>query len=154
MKSTIVENRVGRTAGGRAVSYQLKAVKCGSARCTKCPHGSYWYAFWKSGGRTRSRYVGRVFRELVDAELGKAPTAATEIPVLSNPDDELVDVETDKTPRSPWTPRRGLEVGCRVWWEARACVVSVIALRGQKAFVSTRGWKKPKWVRIEQLERA
>jgi hypothetical protein len=41
------------------VTYRQEHVKCGKDRCTKCPHGPYWYAYWKEDGRTRSRYVGR-----------------------------------------------------------------------------------------------
>jgi len=35
-------------------------VKCGKEACTKCPHGPYWYAYWREGGRRRSRYVGKL----------------------------------------------------------------------------------------------
>lgn len=41
------------------VSYRLEAVNCGKPGCTKCPHGPYWYAYWREGGRVRSRYIGR-----------------------------------------------------------------------------------------------
>lgn len=41
------------------VTYRLEEVKCGKPGCTKCPHGPYWYAYWREGGRVRSRYVGR-----------------------------------------------------------------------------------------------
>ncbi len=40
------------------VTYRLESVKCGKPGCTKCPHGPYWYAYYREGGRTRSRYVG------------------------------------------------------------------------------------------------
>ena len=41
------------------VTYRQEHVKCGKDRCTTCPHGPYWYAYWKEGGKTRSRYIGR-----------------------------------------------------------------------------------------------
>lgn len=41
------------------VSYRLEPVKCGKPGCTKCPHGPYWYAYWREGKRVRSRYIGR-----------------------------------------------------------------------------------------------
>jgi hypothetical protein len=41
------------------VSYRLEAVSCGKPGCSKCPHGPYWYAYWREGGRVRSRYIGR-----------------------------------------------------------------------------------------------
>jgi hypothetical protein len=49
------------TPGSRPgkVSYRLEGVKCGKPGCTRCPHGPYWYAYWREGGRVRSRYIGR-----------------------------------------------------------------------------------------------
>lgn len=47
---------------GRArgkVSYRQEHVRCGKERCTRCPHGPYWYAYWREGGRVRSRYIGK-----------------------------------------------------------------------------------------------
>lgn len=41
------------------VSYRQEHVRCGKAGCTSCPHGPYWYAYWKEEGRTRKQYVGR-----------------------------------------------------------------------------------------------
>jgi hypothetical protein len=48
-----------RAAGGHRVSYRQQRVRCGKAGCTRCPHGPYWYAFWREGGRVRSQYVGK-----------------------------------------------------------------------------------------------
>lgn len=45
------------TAG--KVTYRQQAVRCGKATCTRCPHGPYWYAFWREGAHVRSRYVGK-----------------------------------------------------------------------------------------------
>ena len=42
-----------------AVSFRQEMVRCGKKGCTRCPHGPYWYAYWREGGRTRSRYVGK-----------------------------------------------------------------------------------------------
>jgi len=42
-----------------AVTYRQESVKCGKPGCTKCPHGPYWYAYYREGGRLRSRYIGR-----------------------------------------------------------------------------------------------
>lgn len=41
------------------VTYRQEYVRCGKERCRACPHGPYWYAYWKERGRTRSRYIGR-----------------------------------------------------------------------------------------------
>jgi hypothetical protein len=40
------------------VTYRLESVKCGKPGCTKCPHGPYWYAYWREDGKVRSRYIG------------------------------------------------------------------------------------------------
>lgn len=41
------------------VRYRQQTVRCGRASCTSCPHGPYWYAFWREDGRRRKRYIGR-----------------------------------------------------------------------------------------------
>jgi hypothetical protein len=41
------------------VTFRQEMVRCGKDGCTRCPHGPYWYAYWREGGRTRSRYVGK-----------------------------------------------------------------------------------------------
>ncbi len=41
------------------MTFRQEMVKCGKKGCTRCPHGPYWYAYWREGGRTRSRYVGK-----------------------------------------------------------------------------------------------
>lgn len=41
------------------VTFRQEMVRCGKDGCTRCPHGPYWYAYWRDGGRTRSRYVGK-----------------------------------------------------------------------------------------------
>lgn len=41
------------------VTYRLESVRCGKAACRSCPHGPYWYAYWREDGKLRSRYVGK-----------------------------------------------------------------------------------------------
>jgi hypothetical protein len=41
------------------VTYRQEEVRCGKDGCTRCPHGPYWYAYWREKGRLRSRYVGK-----------------------------------------------------------------------------------------------
>jgi hypothetical protein len=41
-----------------SVTYRLERVSCGK-NCKGCPHGPYWYAYWREGGKTRSKYVGK-----------------------------------------------------------------------------------------------
>lgn len=48
------------------VSLRRQWVRCGKATCTRCPHGPYWYAYWREDGRRRSRYVGKLEDELVN----------------------------------------------------------------------------------------
>ena len=43
-----------------SLTFRYETVRCGKKNCSKCPHGPYWYAYWKENGRTRSRYVGRL----------------------------------------------------------------------------------------------
>lgn len=47
-----------------AVVYQLELVKCGK-KCKKCPHGPYWYAYYREGGRQISKYIGKEFKRLL-----------------------------------------------------------------------------------------
>jgi len=48
------------------VTYQLERVRCGKERCRKCPHGPYWYAYYRKGfgGKVVSKYIGKNFKRL------------------------------------------------------------------------------------------
>jgi hypothetical protein len=46
-----------------SVTYRLETVKCGKPNCRSCPHGPYWYAYYREGEKLRSRYVGRELPE-------------------------------------------------------------------------------------------
>lgn len=59
------------------LTYRREHVRCGKAGCTTCPHGPYWYAYWKEDGRTRKRYVGRTLA----GEPGADDTAGPPEPV-------------------------------------------------------------------------
>jgi len=46
------------------VTYSQQYRRCGKAGCSLCAagapgHGPYWYAFWRDGGRSHSRYLGK-----------------------------------------------------------------------------------------------
>lgn len=41
------------------VSYRAEHVRCSADGCNGCPHGPYWYGYFKEDGRTRKVYVGR-----------------------------------------------------------------------------------------------
>lgn len=53
-----------------SATYRLETVRCGKEGCTTCPHGPYWYAYYRDGGRLRSRYIGRELPPDVRAALG------------------------------------------------------------------------------------
>lgn len=40
-------------------TYRSEYIRCGKAGCRKCPHGPYWYAYWKESGKTRKKYCGK-----------------------------------------------------------------------------------------------
>lgn len=62
-------------AGSRRgkVTFRQEAVRCGRKGCTTCPHGPYWYAYWREDGRLRSRYIGKRLPEGSDAGSGERP---------------------------------------------------------------------------------
>lgn len=39
--------------------YRAQYVNCGKSGCRRCPHGPYWYGFWREGKRMKSRYFGK-----------------------------------------------------------------------------------------------
>lgn len=48
------------TDGGEpGVTYRQESVKCGKRNCSSCPHGPYWYAYYREGDKLRSRYIGK-----------------------------------------------------------------------------------------------
>jgi hypothetical protein len=40
------------------ITYRLEKVSCGK-NCKGCPHGPYWYGYWREGGKTHSKYIGK-----------------------------------------------------------------------------------------------
>lgn len=47
------------------ISYQLEMVRCGKSSCRSCPHGPYWYAYWrKRHGKIVSKYIGKELKRL------------------------------------------------------------------------------------------
>lgn len=47
-----------------SVTYRLEWVLCGKG-CKGCPHGPYWYCYWKEDGKTKSKYIGKTLKELI-----------------------------------------------------------------------------------------
>ena len=53
-----------RLATATRVTYSRQYRRCNKAACPTCVlgspgHGPYWYAYWREGGRRRSRYIGK-----------------------------------------------------------------------------------------------
>jgi hypothetical protein len=46
-----------------AVTYRQESVRCGKPGCRTCPHGPYWYAYYREDGKLRSRYIGKELPE-------------------------------------------------------------------------------------------
>lgn len=61
--------------GSPNVSLRSQWVKCGKDTCNRCPHGPYWYAYWREDGKRRSRYVGKLEDESVNQGPGPAEAA-------------------------------------------------------------------------------
>lgn len=40
-------------------TFEQEYVRCGKPGCRRCPHGPYWYAYRREGGKVRKRYVGK-----------------------------------------------------------------------------------------------
>ncbi|WP_156120546.1 hypothetical protein [Neosynechococcus sphagnicola] len=53
------------------ISYQQQYRRCGKPTCGTCPHGPYWYAYWRDGAKVKSRYIGKELHK----ELHKSATA-------------------------------------------------------------------------------
>ena len=40
-----------------------ESVRCGKSFCLDCPHGPYYYAYWKEKGKLKKKYIGTKFDE-------------------------------------------------------------------------------------------
>lgn len=63
-------------------TYRQQWVRCGKG-CSSCPHGPYWYAFWREGGRARSQYIGRELPADVRRLCAEADAARATMPSAS-----------------------------------------------------------------------
>lgn len=50
----------GRSLTERRYTYRCEYVKCGKGACRTCPHGPYWYGYYREGPRIKKRYFGLV----------------------------------------------------------------------------------------------
>jgi hypothetical protein len=54
------------------MAYRHEWVRCGKTNCRSCPHGPYWYHYWREGKKIRKEYVGkRLFSEDEDRRGGE-----------------------------------------------------------------------------------
>ena len=55
------------------ISYRPERIKCGKKNC-KCAagelHGPYWYAYWREGGKVKSRYIGKQLKPVAPPATG------------------------------------------------------------------------------------
>lgn len=65
------------------VKLRSQLVKCGKANCTRCPHGPYWYAYWREDGVRRSRYLGKL--EDIEVEEKAPPAEFHELRAVRHP---------------------------------------------------------------------
>ncbi|VVB71997.1 Uncharacterised protein [uncultured archaeon] len=49
-----------KTSG--SMTFRLERVSCGK-NCKGCPHGPYWYGYWREAGKTRSKYIGKNLKQ-------------------------------------------------------------------------------------------
>lgn len=59
-KARLEQRGVGFPGAAPEVRLRRQMVKCGKRACTRCPHGPYWYAYWREDGKRRSRYLGKL----------------------------------------------------------------------------------------------
>jgi hypothetical protein len=57
----IVKREVLEERHSEAMTFRLERVSCGK-NCKGCPHGPYWYGYWREGGKTHSKYIGKNLR--------------------------------------------------------------------------------------------
>ena len=72
--------------GVPTVHYRQQHIRCGKG-CESCPHGPYWYAYWKEAGRSQSQYIG-----------GQLPADVRRILDATDSDDPSPDLQSDLAP--------------------------------------------------------
>src|SRR5688500_20401656 len=83
----LLERRgAGRVPEGAKVTYRREEVRCGKANCTRCPHGPYWYAYWREDGKLRSPHPGSA-REPHQPPPTPSPTPAQPTAAAPRPPD-------------------------------------------------------------------
>jgi len=67
----------------RHETFRREYVRCGKPGCRKCPHGPYWYAYWREGKKTRKRYLGKTLPHGEDG--GESPQVGERMDDIHNP---------------------------------------------------------------------
>ncbi len=93
------------------VTYSRQYRRCGKPACPRCAaggtgHGPYWFAYWREGGRLRSRYLGK------QAPIGASPPPGqTDV---SPPSRQVEERHRDIAPPSPAPAPPGARPALRV----------------------------------------
>ena len=45
------------------VTIRSEWVRCAKKSCKSCPHGPYYYSYWKQDGKLQKRYIGKSWDE-------------------------------------------------------------------------------------------
>lgn len=48
----------------KVATYRLEKIRCSKKNCSKCPHGPYWYAYYRAKGKERVKYIGKALKLL------------------------------------------------------------------------------------------
>jgi hypothetical protein len=59
-------------------TYRLELVRCGKPACNSCPHGPYWYRYYRVGRRVVSKYVGKDRAGATTTRRGNSATGAAD----------------------------------------------------------------------------
>lgn len=43
----------------QSYTYRAEYVNCNSSKCRGCPHGPYWYGYFREDGRLKKKYFGK-----------------------------------------------------------------------------------------------
>jgi predicted ATPase/DNA-binding SARP family transcriptional activator len=78
------------SAAPPTISYSRQYRRCNKADCPSCTlggpgHGPYWYAYWREGGRRRSRYVGKHLPPEAATQIAEQQPEATDQEALDAP---------------------------------------------------------------------
>lgn len=71
------------------MTYRCEYVRCGKKGCKGCPHGPYWYGYWKEDGKLHKKYFGKQ-----DPREKKKPKAESVTQEIGDPRDAIFNRRT------------------------------------------------------------